>query len=120
MQLKLMIIIPIIAVLIPVAVFVIISANPFMSVEHENLFMPTDQEKLVQLALSDPRVKQAIGDRPYHAVFEYGSVVPNTSPPFTDSTIKFLFDDDSYVSVKENLYQNKVIDVQSGTNFKST
>ncbi|MDE1765753.1 MAG: hypothetical protein KGI27_05665 [Thaumarchaeota archaeon] len=102
-------------VLITITVFMIISGNPFMTVGHGNMFVPTDQKKLIQLALSDQRVKQALDNRPYHIYFDYGGVIPNVGVPFTDTIIKFVFDDNSYVLVRENLFQNKVIDIQSGS-----
>ena len=119
MQLRKFIIIPAVAILIPIVVFVIISVNPVITVERENMFMPTDHKKLIQLALSDPRVKQAVGNKSYQVEFEYGSIIPNIGAPFTDSMIKFIFNNDSYTLVRENLSQNKVIDVKTGTEWKS-
>lgn len=120
MQLRWKFIILVPVAMIPVAIFVIISVNPYMTVEHEDLFIPTDQKKLIQLALSDQRVKQDLANRPYRVYFDYGSVIPNIGSPFTDTVIKFVFNDNSYVLVRENLSQNKVINVQSGTDLKST
>ncbi len=85
-----------------------------MAVEHENVFIPTDQKRLVELALSNQRVTQALGNRPYHVYFDYGAVIPNMGAPFTDTIIKFIFDNNSYVLVRENLSQNKIISVQLG------
>ena len=74
---------------------------------------------MIQLALSDSRVKQAINDRPYHVSFVY-SLVPNIGFPFTDSIVRFVFDNGTYVSVRENFYQHKVIEVSSGTTLTTT
>lgn len=72
------------------------------------------KQQLIQLALSDSRVKQALDDRPYHVYF-VDSLVPNIGFPFTDTVIRFVFDNGMYLSVRENFYQHKVIDINSGT-----
>ncbi len=112
MRLRLVLIIPAIAVLIPILVFTILYENSFMSIDHK--------QQLIQLALSDSRVKQALDDRPYHVYFGPDSLIPNIGPPFTDTIIRFVFDNGSYVLVRENFYLHKVIDVSLGTTWKIT
>ncbi|GEM_PF-5881988 len=108
MKLRYVLVIPASLAVILIGIFTILDENPFMPID--------SKQQLVQLALSDQRVKQALSGRPYRVHF-VESLVPNVGPPFTDTIIRFYFNDDTYIQVRENIFQHKVIDVQNGTRF---
>lgn len=108
MKIRYVIIIPVIVIVSIVSVITVINQNPFIPV---NL-----NEQLVDLALSDSRVKHALDDKHYR--FEIVDLfIKNYDPHGTDIFVRFYFDDGSYIQVRENNFLHEVIDVQNGTMY---
>ncbi len=107
MKIRLIVIIS--GVLIPVLIFMFLYVNPFTTIDQK-------KQQLIQLALSDPRVRNTIDNKHYRVEF-IESMIPNFDPSGTDTILRFYFDDGNYIQVRENDFLRKVIDVQNGTKY---
>lgn len=100
-------------VIIPVAIFVIIVG--IFTALNENPFIPLNmKEQLVRLALSDSRVRKVLDDQPYNMAFNDRYLSMNGLN--TDKMVRFVFNNGSYVLVRENPYLHQVISVITTNN----
>lgn len=101
------------AVIISATFFVVIVC--IFTTLNENPFIPLNmKEQLVRLALSDSRVRKVLDDQPYNMAFNDRDV--SMDGLNVDKTVRFVFNNGSYVLVREDPYLHQVISVISTNN----